>query len=236
MRWRTVTDGSPLGTRFGVRLTRRGAVKAGPCSRKSSSRSTCSRSSFGSAASRRPAGSWPTAAARPPRSRARLPSSSRSGSTVGVAAPAFVMAFAAGLIRVLMDPQVYLKAHWFHGKLTLALVVIALHHILGARAARLAKSGKDAASSQVGPEGSREGILTGALVLCALGRSRTGSVEKLARSLSERSESGVGPSCRSTVTRFSRRRRSTSRRSDTTKQLSSTPASSKLTRTTPEPC
>lgn len=86
-----------------------------------------------------------------------------------VAAPAFVLAFSAGLIRVLMDRDAYLKAHWFHGKLTLALVVIALHHILGARAAKLAKAQKDSNSPQVGPEASREGILTGALVLCALG-------------------------------------------------------------------
>jgi putative membrane protein len=90
-----------------------------------------------------------------------------------VAAPAFVMAFSAGLIRVLMDRDAYLKAHWFHGKLTLALVVIALHHILGARAARLSKALKGAETPQVGPQTgqgtNREGILTGALVLCALG-------------------------------------------------------------------
>lgn len=86
-----------------------------------------------------------------------------------VAAPAFVLAFACGLIRVLMAPEAYLKAHWFHGKLTLALVVIALHHILGARAARAARADQAAASSQVGPASNTAGILTGALVLCALG-------------------------------------------------------------------
>ena len=57
-----------------------------------------------------------------------------------VAAPAFVLAFAAGLIRLLLDKDVYMKAHWFHGKLTLALVVIALHHVIGARAAKVAKA------------------------------------------------------------------------------------------------
>lgn len=90
-----------------------------------------------------------------------------------VAAPAFLLAFATGLIRLLMDPSAYLQAHWFHGKLTLALLIIVLHHILGGRAARLAKSDKGATSPQVGAsaaQGSnREGILTAALVLCALG-------------------------------------------------------------------
>ena len=84
-----------------------------------------------------------------------------------VAAPAFVLAFAAGLVRVLLDPEAYLKAHWFHGKLTLALVIIGLHHVLGARAAKASNGASKAAGdeSQAGPEG----ILTGALVLCALG-------------------------------------------------------------------
>ena len=90
-----------------------------------------------------------------------------------VAAPAFVLAFATGLVRVLLDRDAYLKAHWFHGKLTLALVIIVLHHVLGARAARLAKAQKDSPSVEVGANSrqgaSRDGILTGALVLCALG-------------------------------------------------------------------
>ena len=91
-----------------------------------------------------------------------------------VAAPAFVLAFATGLIRLLMDPSAYMKAHWFHGKLTLALVIIVLHHVLGARAAKAARATaatpeKSSASTQVGQAGSSEGILTGALVLCALG-------------------------------------------------------------------
>ncbi|RYZ67232.1 MAG: hypothetical protein EOP08_03200 [Proteobacteria bacterium] len=95
-----------------------------------------------------------------------------------VAAPAFVLAFSAGLVRLLMDREVYLKAHWFHGKLTLAVAVIALHHILGARAARAVKASNSAQPSgessgaaskgRSGPGGS-EGILTASLVLCALG-------------------------------------------------------------------
>lgn len=82
-----------------------------------------------------------------------------------VAAPAFVLAFAAGLIRLLLDKDVYMKAHWFHGKLTLALVVIALHHVIGARAAKVAKASGADADRLAKPAG----VLTGALVLSAFG-------------------------------------------------------------------
>lgn len=82
-----------------------------------------------------------------------------------VAAPAFVLAFATGLTRVLMDKDAYLKAHWFHGKLTLALVVIALHHVLGARAAKVVKAEAARADELAKPAG----MLTGSLVFCAFG-------------------------------------------------------------------
>jgi putative membrane protein len=51
-----------------------------------------------------------------------------------LAAPAFGVAFLAGVGRVALDVHTYMHAHWFHGKLTVALIVIALHHVIGAKA------------------------------------------------------------------------------------------------------
>jgi putative membrane protein len=57
-----------------------------------------------------------------------------------MAVPAFVLSFVAGTARLLLDPRYYLVAHhWMHGKLLFALAVIALHHIIGARAKKLAR-------------------------------------------------------------------------------------------------
>lgn len=57
-----------------------------------------------------------------------------------VAAPAFGISFLMGFARLAMSPAFYFKlTHFMHLKLTLALGVIALHHILGARARRAAK-------------------------------------------------------------------------------------------------
>jgi putative membrane protein len=57
-----------------------------------------------------------------------------------LAVPAFVVSFVCGAIRLFMDPGYYLKQHhWMHPKLTLALAVIALHHVIGARAKKLAQ-------------------------------------------------------------------------------------------------
>lgn len=59
---------------------------------------------------------------------------------VHVAVPAFVLSFVAGTARLLLDPRYYLVSHhWMHGKLLFALAVIALHHIIGARARKLAR-------------------------------------------------------------------------------------------------
>jgi putative membrane protein len=51
-----------------------------------------------------------------------------------IATPAFGISFLAGLGRFALEPSTYMHAHWFHGKVTFALVVIALHHVIGARA------------------------------------------------------------------------------------------------------
>lgn len=56
------------------------------------------------------------------------------------AVPAFVLSLLFGLAMLLRDPGAYMKLHWFHGKLTFALLVVALHHVLGARAKKAAKA------------------------------------------------------------------------------------------------
>jgi putative membrane protein len=55
-----------------------------------------------------------------------------------LAAPAFLVSFGAGVGRILMSPVAYAHLPWLHAKLALALVVIVLHHIIGARAKRVA--------------------------------------------------------------------------------------------------
>jgi protoporphyrinogen IX oxidase len=79
-----------------------------------------------------------------------------------LAVPAFVASFAAGLIRLLLDTQLYLVVtKYMHPKLTLALVVIALHHVIGARAKRMAAGTK----TEPGPVA----VLAAVLVVCAAG-------------------------------------------------------------------
>jgi len=77
------------------------------------------------------------------------------------AVPAFVLSFVFGLVRLLLDPKTYMRLHWFHGKLTFALGVIALHHVIGAKARKTA-----AGSMQSGKSGA---ILVGVLLVCAFG-------------------------------------------------------------------
>ena len=56
-----------------------------------------------------------------------------------LAAPAFGLSFLFGLGRLALSPTFYFKlTHFMHLKLVLALGVIALHHVLGARARRAA--------------------------------------------------------------------------------------------------
>ena len=56
-----------------------------------------------------------------------------------IAVPAFAVSLTAGLTRLLMDTSYYFtEHHWMHGKLAFALGVIALHHVIGARAKKLA--------------------------------------------------------------------------------------------------
>jgi hypothetical protein len=73
--------------------------------------------------------------------------------------PAFGASFLFGATQLALNADYYLKAHWFHGKLTFALAAIALHHVIGAKSKR-------AASGEV--QGGRSGaILTAAFLVSA---------------------------------------------------------------------
>jgi len=76
-----------------------------------------------------------------------------------LATPAFVLSFVTGVGRLSMAFSVFMHAHWFHGKLTLALVIIALHHVIGAKSKRAASEGVQA--------GARGAILAAAVVASA---------------------------------------------------------------------
>ena len=60
--------------------------------------------------------------------------------------PAFLVAFGTGAGRIALFPMAYAHLPWMHVKLTLALVVIALHHMIGGRAKRAAGGQVRAAS------------------------------------------------------------------------------------------
>jgi putative membrane protein len=67
-----------------------------------------------------------------------------------LAVPAFIVSFLCGAIRLGSDLTYYLKLHhWMHAKLPLALAVIALHHVIGARARKMANG----AVQDAGPAG-----------------------------------------------------------------------------------
>lgn len=79
-----------------------------------------------------------------------------------LAVPAFVVSFVCGAVRLGMDPGYYLKEHhWMHAKLPLALVVIALHHVIGARARKTVQGTVQDAGST--------GRLTAVLAVAAIG-------------------------------------------------------------------
>jgi putative membrane protein len=65
--------------------------------------------------------------------------------------PAFGISFLAAVALLVHNTQLYFVAtKWMHGKLPVALAVIALHHVIGARAKHLAEGKK----STPGPVGS----------------------------------------------------------------------------------
>ena len=77
-----------------------------------------------------------------------------------VANPAFMVSFLCGCVRLFMTPAYYFKlTHFMHGKLLFALIVIGLHHVIGARAKKLAQGDVDTAG--------KTGVLLAALAVCA---------------------------------------------------------------------
>lgn len=81
-----------------------------------------------------------------------------------LAVPAFVLSFVAGAGRLFSDPGFYLKQHhWMHAKLPLALAVIALHHVIGARAKKLG----DGTVQEPGPTAILAVVLAVSAVLAA---------------------------------------------------------------------
>ncbi len=86
-----------------------------------------------------------------------------------ISAPAFGLAFLAGGAQLAMNPTLYFKAtHYMHGKLPLALAVIAIHHILGARARKM-ESGEVADAGPALPLGITLAFLAvGAALLAVL--------------------------------------------------------------------
>ena len=60
------------------------------------------------------------------------------------AVPGFVASFLLGFIRMAMDFNYYfVQHHWMHGKLLFAFISIGLHHVLGARAKKMANGDAD---------------------------------------------------------------------------------------------
>lgn len=55
-----------------------------------------------------------------------------------IATPGFVLSFVGGLVRFMMDVGHYGKTPWMHIKLLFAFIVIGLHHVIGARAKKMA--------------------------------------------------------------------------------------------------
>jgi len=80
------------------------------------------------------------------------------------AVPGMALSVLLGFVRLMMDTGYYLKEHhWMHGKLLFAVAAIAIHHIIGARAKKMAAGEvKDA-----GPTGTLLAIF-GVSVLAAL--------------------------------------------------------------------
>jgi putative membrane protein len=67
-----------------------------------------------------------------------------------LAIPAFVVSFITALTRLLLSTELYfVETKYMHGKLLFALIVIVLHHVIGARAKAVANGRR----SSPGPVG-----------------------------------------------------------------------------------
>ncbi len=80
-----------------------------------------------------------------------------------VATPAFIVSFLSGATRIALSPTEYAHMHWFHAKLAIAIVVIGLHHVIGAQARKTSLGATRSPTST--------SILTAILAVCALGIS-----------------------------------------------------------------
>jgi putative membrane protein len=79
-----------------------------------------------------------------------------------VAAPAFVVSFVAGGIRLAFGTNYYfVQTKFMHGKLFLALVVIGLHHAIGARAKKMERG--------AAPDAGTAPILAAVLLVATVG-------------------------------------------------------------------
>jgi len=76
-----------------------------------------------------------------------------------VAVPGFLVSFVFGLWRLMGDSGFYMKSGWFHIKLTMAIVVIALHHIIGSKAKKMAQGTAEDAG--------KTGLMAAILAICA---------------------------------------------------------------------
>ena len=88
-----------------------------------------------------------------------------------LAVPAFLASFGAGAVNIALSPLLYAHAPWFHAKLTFAFGVIDLHHVIGARAKRVA-AGRVTSAQGVGVLG----IVT---LICAAGAVLLGVAKAL---------------------------------------------------------
>jgi putative membrane protein len=84
-----------------------------------------------------------------------------------IATPAFALSFLFGIARLSLSVSTYMHLHWFHAKLTFALAVIALHHVIGAKAKRAAAASSNNDASRSMHSGKSSAILTSALIACA---------------------------------------------------------------------
>lgn len=80
------------------------------------------------------------------------------------AMPAFIVSFLAGGARTAMDLKGYfVQHHWMHGKLLFALIVIGIHHVLGARARKMAAG----SMQEAGPSGMLTVVLAVSAIIAA---------------------------------------------------------------------
>jgi putative membrane protein len=88
-----------------------------------------------------------------------------------LAVPGFLASLATGAARIALGPDLYAHLPWFHAKLGLAVIVIILHHIIGARARRVGRGNSDA--------GRGVGAMAGLMLVCVGGAVLLGVAKSL---------------------------------------------------------